>query len=102
MSQRHSSYTKSLGTLFTNSNRNKDKSPQLLGEMKIQPNHLKQLLVQHQQQSSEEPVVAKLAAWKYQSEKGAYLVLEIQPEYKRRESYSSSDEFQSLLDFTDE
>lgn len=98
MSPNHS---KSLGTLFPNSNRNKEKSPQLLGELKLLPSHLKEFVRQHNQ-NPHEPINAKLAAWKYSSaEKGQYLVLEIQPAYKQRELYESSDEFQSLLDFTE-
>lgn len=84
---------RSLGRLWKNQLRRKEKSPALTGNINIQPDLMKQLLQQYQQNPSE-PVQAKLAAWKNHES----LTIEIQAKHETtRKSIDADDE--DLLTF---
>jgi hypothetical protein len=89
---------RTIGTLFPNQFRNKEKSPALTGTLNILPKTFEELLLQ-QRRNPYEPVVAKLAAWKHNGTSGSYLVVELQSDLQKQRRYQEPDDDQEFLDF---
>jgi hypothetical protein len=84
---------RSIGKL-KKADKTKPRSPDLIGQLRLQRHTLKILSGQFEETGTDE-IVCCLAGWKNHDNEGPYLTIEISPKYVRREDHPQ----QSALSF---
>lgn len=95
---------KSLGILRINKNRTNDKSPYLIGNIRLQ-RHLMDAFFQELEDAGDTEVIGQLAAWQMKDENGIpFLNIEIQPKWNPRKPYERDNKRnnRTIFDIEDE
>ena len=85
----------SLGTL-RKANKTKPKSPDLMGQMKLQ-RHTAAAIVEQFSHDNIDEVVCNIAGWKNQDHNGPYLTVELSPRFVARTLTDQEDIIDSII-----
>lgn len=86
---------RSLGSL-RKANKTKPKSPDLIGQMRLQ-RHTAVAIVKQFSDGNDDEVVCNIAGWRNQDQSGPYLTLELSPRYLSRPTNEDEDIIASII-----
>jgi hypothetical protein len=86
---------KSLGML-RKANKTKPRSPDLMGQMRLQ-RHTTAALVKEFEDSAVDEIVCNIAAWRNQDHVGSYLTVELSPRFPARQRIEEGDVIDAIL-----
>ena len=76
---------RSVGTLRRTPKKTKERSPQLIGTLRLQ-RHTHEAIAKEFEMTDQDEVICNIAAWSYDNENGGYLNVEISPPYRRKQT----------------
>jgi len=91
---------RSLGAL-RKANKTKPKSPDLVGQMRLQ-RHTAAAIVKQFSEDGGDEVVCNIAAWRNQDHIGSYLTVELSPRFVPRTSIEREDVIESIINEREE
>lgn len=92
---------RSLGAL-RKANKTKPKSPDLIGQMRLQRHTAKAIVKQFNDDGGGDEVVCNIAAWRNQDHIGSYLTVELSPRYVTRAPTEQDDIIDSIINDKEE
>jgi hypothetical protein len=91
----HISSKRSLGSL-RKANKTKPKSPDLIGQMRLQ-RHTAVAIVKQFSDESDDQVVCNIAGWRNQDQNGPYLTVELSPRFSAKPTNEDEDIIDSII-----
>jgi hypothetical protein len=75
----------SVGTLRNAQKKTKPRSPDLIGNLRLQ-RHTHEAIAKEFEMTDQDEVICNIAAWSYDDESGGYLNVQISPPYKQKQT----------------